>query len=184
MLFVGAAHTGKSTLFRAIAGIWPWGEGEIRLPEGDGMLFLPNRPYLPPGTLRDSVAYPASAGTVDQTLAARALDLVGLGELAPQLDRSARWDRELALDEQQRLAFARALLHRPAWLVMDDAASAIPLPQRNALYRAMHREMQDMAFIAFERAAEGYDGFFRIVHLVRDAGPAAAAGAAAAAAPA
>jgi vitamin B12/bleomycin/antimicrobial peptide transport system ATP-binding/permease protein len=168
LLIVGGASAGKSTLFRAIAGLWPWGEGEIRLPSGD-MLFLPNRPYLPPGTLRESVSYPASVASVQEDLAASALEMVGLGHLVSQLDRPARWDRELALDEQQRLAFARALLHRPAWLVMDDAASAIALADRRALYRLLHRDQPGMAIIAFERDPKGYDDFFRAVPLVREA---------------
>ncbi|MCL5776176.1 ABC transporter ATP-binding protein/permease [Limibaculum sp. FT325] len=171
LLVVGAAGAGKSTLFRAIAGIWPWGRGEIVLPGSDGLLFLPNRPYLPPGTLRDSVIYPAPRGSVMDEAARTALSEVGLGHLAAELDREARWDRELALDEQQRLAFARVLLHRPGWLFMDDAASALGGTERAALRATLDRLLGDMTVIAFERNGEEHAGFPRRIHVVRTAVP-------------
>ncbi|MDT8345483.1 MAG: ABC transporter ATP-binding protein/permease [Thermohalobaculum sp.] len=167
LLIVGGSNAGKSTLFRAIAGIWPWGEGEIRLPGQGGMLFLPNRPYLPPGPLRATVVYPAPVEAVDDARTRAALTLVGLGHLAADLDREARWDRELALDEQQRLAFARVLLSRPGWLLSDDAASALGAGPRRELHALLGRELGDMAIIAFARDDAGSDDFPRRVHMQR-----------------
>jgi hypothetical protein len=89
------------------------------------MTFMPERPYLPLGTLRAAVCYPAEPGRFDEAAVVAALERVDLGDLVPSLDRSERWDRQLPLDEQQRLAFARLLLHAPRWVVLDDAVSAL-----------------------------------------------------------
>ena len=114
---LGKAASGKSTLFRALAGMWPWGGGTLRLPPREAMTFMPQRPYLPLGTLRAAVCYPAEPGHFDEAAVVAALERVDLGHLVPSLDRTDRWDRQLPLDEQQRLAFARLLLHAPRWVV-------------------------------------------------------------------
>ena len=114
---LGEAASGKSTLFRALAGMWPWGGGTLRLPPREAMTFMPQRPYLPLGTLRAAVCYPAEPGRFDEAAVVAALERVDLGHLVPSLDRTERWDRQLPLDEQQRLAFARLLLHAPRWVV-------------------------------------------------------------------
>jgi len=170
LLVLGGPEVGKSTLFRAIAGVWPWGEGEIRLPEPDGMLFLPNKPYLPPGPLRAALAYPAPADSIEDARARGALESVGLGHRAEDLDEKERWESELGLDEQQRIAFARALLLRPAWLFLDDAGSALGSRQRRALIETLTRDRPDMSIIAFRRDDDSVDAtlFPRKVHVVRD----------------
>jgi putative ATP-binding cassette transporter len=122
---LGGAASGKTTLFRALAGMWPWGGGTLRLPPREEMTFMPQRPYLPFGTLRAAVCYPAEPGRFDEAAVVAALERVDLGDLVPSLDRAERWDRQLPLDEQQRLAFARLLLHAPRWVVLDDAVSAL-----------------------------------------------------------
>ncbi|MGH6885922.1 MAG: ABC transporter ATP-binding protein/permease, partial [Geminicoccales bacterium] len=122
---LGQPNSGKSTLFRALAGMWPWGGGTIQLPPRKAMTFMPQRPYLPLGTLRAAVCYPAEPGHFDEAAVVAALERVDLGHLLPSLDRMERWDRQLPLDEQQRLAFARLLLHAPRWVVLDDAISAL-----------------------------------------------------------
>ena len=114
---LGEAASDKSMLFRAIAGMWPWGGGTLRLPPREAMTFIPQRPYLPLGTLRAAVCYPAEPGRFDEAAVSAALERVDLGDLVPSLDRTDRWDRQLPLDEQQRLAFARLLLHAPRWVV-------------------------------------------------------------------
>ena len=114
---LGKAASGKSTLFRALAGMWPWGGGTLRLPPREAMTFMPQRPYLPLGTLRAAVCYPAEPGHFDEAAVVAALERVDLGDLVPSLDRTERWDRQLPLDEQQRLAVARLLLHAPRWVV-------------------------------------------------------------------
>ena len=133
-LISGPSGAGKSTLFRAIAGIWPFGRGEIRLPRNGRVLFLPQKPYLPIGTLREVVSYPTpSAGVADGALR-EALQVVGLPELAARLDETAHWALALSPGEQQRIAFARALVQRPDWLFLDEATSAVDEETEARLY--------------------------------------------------
>ncbi|WP_172331648.1 ABC transporter ATP-binding protein/permease [Mangrovicoccus sp. HB161399] len=120
-----ATEEGRNVLFRALAGIWPWGSGSLALPPREQMTFLPERPYLPPGTLRSALCYPAPPEAFGEDAAAAALERAGLSRLVPQLGRSGRWDRDLSLGEQQRLGLARVLLHRPRWIVLNEATSAL-----------------------------------------------------------
>ncbi|HTQ70841.1 MAG TPA: ABC transporter ATP-binding protein/permease [Acidocella sp.] len=120
----GPSGAGKSTLFRAIAGIWPFGSGEITRPAGS-LLFLPQKPYFPLGTLKRNLAYPAGADSVSNEEAAAALAAMKLGHLIPDLEVDANWGQALSGGEQQRLALARALLAKPDWLFLDEATSAL-----------------------------------------------------------
>src|SRR6266436_1040347 len=124
VLLSGASGSGKSTLVRAIAGIWPFGRGEIRVARDARILFLPQRPYLPIGVLRDVVSYPMPARGVADGALREALEVVGLTELAGRLDEAAHWALQLSPGEQQRIAFARALVQKPEWLFLDEATSA------------------------------------------------------------
>ena len=134
LLIVGPTGAGKSTLLRAIAGIWPFGSGEIRLGKGR-MLFVPQRPYLPLGTLASALLYPRGdkCGVSTARLAA-VLEEVGLGALAGELDMIKNWSQRLSLGEQQRFAFARILLVEPALLFLDEATSALDEPSEAQLY--------------------------------------------------
>ncbi|RDI52414.1 ABC transporter ATP-binding protein/permease [Microvirga subterranea] len=125
VLIVGESGSGKSTLFRAIASLWPWGSGVIRIPPSEQMMFLPQRPYLPLGTLRSSLCYPAGPGTFTDTEVRSALERCGLADFLDALDTHKRWDQSLSLGQQQRVAFARVLLHKPRWVFMDEATSAL-----------------------------------------------------------
>jgi len=125
VLIMGESGAGKSTLFRALSGLWPWGSGTIRIPPGNEMMFLPQRPYLPLGTLRAALSYPASPDTFGEEDVHAALERCGLGEFVDMLDRHERWDRTLSLGQQQRVAFARVVLHKPRWIFMDEATSAL-----------------------------------------------------------
>jgi putative ATP-binding cassette transporter len=141
VLLGGASGSGKSTLFRAIAGIWPFGRGEIRTSSKARVLFLPQRPYLPIGTLRSVVSYPMPADGVSDAALRDALEAVGLPELARRLDESGHWALQLSPGEQQRIAFARALLQKPDWLFLDEATSAVDEPTEERLYRLLHERL-------------------------------------------
>ncbi len=140
VLLGGASGSGKSTLFRAIAGIWPFGRGEIRTVGGARTLFLPQRPYLPIGTLREVVSYPVTSG-VDDAALREALDAVGLPQLAPRLDESNHWALQLSPGEQQRIAFARALVQQPEWLFLDEATAAVDEATESRLYTLLRERL-------------------------------------------
>ena len=125
VLIVGETGAGKSTLFRAVAGLWPWGSGTILTPPPETMAFLPQRPYLPLGSLRNAVTYPSPPGAFCDADLQQALERCDLGNLITKLDRTERWDKELSLGEQERLAFARLLLHKPGWVFLDEATAAL-----------------------------------------------------------
>ena len=135
VLLGGASGSGKSTLFRAIAGIWPFGRGEIRASPQARVLFLPQRPYLPIGTLRSVVSYPMPAAGVDDATLREALEAVDLAGLAGRLDEAGHWALQLSPGEQQRIAFARALVQKPDWLFLDEATAAVDEVTEARLYR-------------------------------------------------
>ncbi len=139
LLISGASGSGKSTLLRAVAGIWPFGRGRIRLPAGSAAtqttsMVLPQKPYIPIGTLRAALAYPADADAFDNTTLRGLLTDVGMAAFADRLDDEDHWSQRLSGGEQQRLAMARALLHKPAWLYLDEATSACDPDTENRLY--------------------------------------------------
>src|SRR6267378_350994 len=141
VLLGGASGSGKSTLFRAIAGIWPFGRGEIRASPRARVLFLPQRPYLPIGTLRSVVSYPMPAAGVDDATLREALEAVDLGGLAGRLDEAGHWALQLSPGEQQRIAFARALVQKPDWLFLDEATAAVDEATEARLYRLLRERL-------------------------------------------
>jgi len=122
---VGPTGSGKTTLIRAIAGLWPFGRGCIELPSTARVHFLPSRPFLPDGTLRAVVAYPSDVGSFSDDAIRAALVLCDLGVLVDRLDHSDQWHQRLSLAEQQRLALARLLVHEPEFVFLDEATSAL-----------------------------------------------------------
>jgi putative ATP-binding cassette transporter len=148
VLLVGDSGIGKSTMVRAIAGLWPWGSGRILVPANTPIAFVPQRPYLPLGSLRGALLYPAHDLPVgDDTLAAALAD-VGLRHLAHRLDEIERWDHILSSGERQRLAFARLLLQKPAIVILDEATSALDEAGQTALMSLAHEVLAETTLIS------------------------------------
>jgi putative ATP-binding cassette transporter len=147
-LLTGPSGSGKSTLFRAIAGIWPFGRGDIAVPRGASMMLLPQRPYIPIGTLRGAVTYPGVTGTYSDAAIAEALRAVRLPHLVEHLDREDNWGQRLSGGEQQRLAIARALLQKPDWLFLDEATAALDEPTEEAIYRMLRERLPDTTVVS------------------------------------
>jgi putative ATP-binding cassette transporter len=141
VLVTGPSGAGKSTLFRALAGIWPYWKGRMRLPKGARLLFLPQKPYLPIGPLRRAVAYPGDGAGLSDAKIVEALNDVGLPQLGTDLERSENWALVLSGGEQQRLAFARALLNEPDWLFLDEATASLPEEDQAALYKLLKERL-------------------------------------------
>jgi len=153
VLVAGPSGAGKSTLFRALAGIWPYWKGKIELPRGGRLLFLPQKPYLPIGTLKHVVCYPGDHRVIGDAEVRDSLQVVGLGKLAGELDRLESWPQVLSGGEQQRLAFARALLNHPDWLFLDEATSALPDEDQAALYRLLGERLPGTTLVSIGHRA-------------------------------
>ena len=153
VLVVGESGTGKSTLVRAIAGLWPWGRGEI-LVKFEGLFLMPQRPYVPLGTLRRAVTYPLSPEEVDDAVVRATVEDVGLGHFLDRLDEDANWEHVLSGGEKQRLAFARALLQRPHTIVMDEATAALDPLSQEQLMRLLLERLPEATVISVGHRAE------------------------------
>ena len=147
VLIRGQSGSGKSTIMRAIAGVWPWGRGAVELPRGT-IAFMPQKPYFPLGTLRDVLLYPKAPEGIDDDVLRDALHKVGLDHLRGRLDETERWDQILSGGEQQRVAFARVLIHKPAWVFMDEATSALDEPGQANIMRLLAEELPETAVVS------------------------------------
>ena len=160
ILVAGPSGCGKSTLFRAIAGIWPYGDGAIDIPRDASLLFLPQRSYLPIGTLREAVSYPAVQGAYADADILHYFGLCRLAHLGERLDDADNWSQRLSPGEQQRLAFVRVLLIRPDMVFLDEASSAMDSDTEAALYALLTEELPDAAIISIahrETVAQYHD---------------------------
>jgi putative ATP-binding cassette transporter len=168
VLIVGESGTGKTLLFRALAGLWPWGAGRVAHPRGEELLYMPRTPYLPPGTLREVLAYPSATEAFEAAAYARALVRLKLERLVPLLDVSRRWDHELSEDEQQTLAFARVALHAPPWVLIDEVLDSLDEDARQDILDLFVKDLSHTAVIHIGRADAHDHLFSRVLHLVKD----------------
>ena len=141
VLVSGPSGSGKSTLFRAMAGIWPFGSGTVLIPKNAKVMMLPQRPYFPIAPLGVAIAYPAEPGTFDAAKVAELIGAVGLPALVPRIGEEAHWNRMLSLGEQQRLGIARAILHAPDYLFLDEATASLDEPAEAALYKLLQQRL-------------------------------------------
>jgi len=170
VLIAGENGEHKALLFRALGGLWPWGRGEITGPARNTIMFMPVRAYIPPGALSEAVAYPRSASEYDDAVIARALADVGLEHLAPRLGEENRWDRDLTDDEKQLLAFARVLLQRPRWVVVNDALDVLDPKSRERIRTLFSNELADIGLINIGHDLPEMDFYPRKLRLVLDPG--------------
>jgi putative ATP-binding cassette transporter len=165
ILVTGPSGAGKTSLFRALGGVWPFGSGSIRVPQGASVLVLPQRPYLPLGTLRGALAYPGPQDAFAPDEIEEVLDAVGLAQLRGELDVTAYWADKLSGGEQQRMSIARALLQKPQWLFLDEATSALDEKSEGELYRLLVARLPDTAIVSIGHRAsltQFHDRFFAL----------------------
>jgi putative ATP-binding cassette transporter len=154
VLVAGESGSGKSTLVRAISGLWPWGSGSVNFRADSRLFMLPQKPYIPTGTLRRAVSYPQSADIWTSEEISEALEKVGLGHLGDKIEEDAPWDQTLSGGEKQRLTFARLLLHKPDIIVMDEATAALDEKSQDRMMEIVTQELHDATIVSVAHRAE------------------------------
>ncbi len=168
VLVHGAPGTGKTQLFRAMAGLWPWGSGRIMRPPGEQISYLPRgTPYLPRGSLREVLAYPLKAENFSANAFTRALFRLGLERLAPLLDETRRWDRELSQDEQLCLVFARMLIQTPPWVLIDGTFGLLDDDVLELVIDVFTKELKSTGIIHIGGPGDAHDLFSASLHLIK-----------------
>lgn len=148
ILIMGESGIGKSTLLRTIAGIWPFASGEINIPDNANFLFLPQKPYLPTGSLAKILQFPKIDQEIPSDILKNSLHKCGLSNLEQSLENIENWSAKLSLGEQQRISFARVLLHKPNWLILDEATSALDESYERQMYQLIQDEIKDISIIS------------------------------------
>jgi len=169
-LVQGESGSGKSTLFRALAGIWPFGQGKVHVPAGARVLFLPQKPYIPIGTLRDAVKYPDEHSAATDAEIVAALEAAHLGALTGRLDETAHWSNMLSGGEQQRLAIARALVFKPDWLFMDEATASLDPANEAAIYQELKARLPNTTVVSIGHSPALKQWHDRTIELQRTPG--------------
>ena len=169
VLLMGESGTGKSTLIRAIAGLWPWGSGSVQLPAGAKIAFLPQRPYMPLGTLRQVLCYPDAGETYTDDILHQALTRCGLKRLIPRMNDEEKWDKVLSGGELQRIGFARLLVLHPDIIIMDEATSALDAASQDAMMELFRDELAHVTLISVGHRVELEDYHDRKLILHRHA---------------
>lgn len=165
VLISGESGSGKSTLLRAVGGLWPWGSGTIKIPPKEEIMFLPQKPYIPLGTLAFALTYPNTSANWDRSEIESCLERVNLEAFIPMLDKVERWDKLMSLGQQQRLAFARLLLHKPKWIFLDEATSALDDDNQELVMTLLVEELADSAVLSIAHR-QGLEQFHtRTLHL-------------------
>jgi len=167
VLISGERGEERTLLFRAMIGLWPWGSGRIARPPRESMMFLPERAYVPPGTLRTALCYPCATHEFDDAAAVRALTAVGLERLQPLLDTTERWDQRLNDDEKQLLAIARVILQRPQWVVLNEALEILDPASRRRTEALFSGDLARVGLINIGRETDR-EFFMRRVQLRTD----------------
>ena len=169
VLILGTPGTEKTLLFRALAGLWPWGTGTVRRPRGETIHFMPRgTPYLPRGTLAEVLSYAMEPSRYPREAMVAALASMGLQRLAPLLETTGRWERELSMDEQLRLGFARVVLQAPPWLVMDEAFGAFDDDTLELIIDVLTAKLAHTGIVHIGSAGEAHGRLFtQVVHLVK-----------------
>ncbi|MDD1621778.1 MAG: ABC transporter ATP-binding protein/permease [Methylococcaceae bacterium] len=150
VLIAGNAFTGNK-LFKAVAGLWPWGEGVVELPDNEALFFMPPRPYLPTGTLRAAICYPSDPSSFELEALEAALDLAGLKDLTEQLDQVGDWEKNLEREQQERLGFVRLMLHKPKWILMQEAFASLEPEGEVEMVKLIHRMLPNSAMLTITK---------------------------------
>jgi len=170
VLIAGEAGSGKTLLFRALAGLWPWGSGRVTRPHGQAIVYMPRTPYFPPGTLREVLAYPHKPDSFNASGFSRALSRMGLEHLTPLLDEIHAWDRELSEDARHHLAFARVVLHAPRWLLIDEVFDSFDVKTLERVSRVLATDLKESGVMHIGNPQPQNSMYTRVAHLVRNPG--------------
>jgi putative ATP-binding cassette transporter len=168
VIVVAEPAAGKTLLFRALAGLWPWGSGTVKRPRGQSIYYMPRSAYWPPGTMREALAYPVGAEQIKDKTFRDALNDLDLKELAPDLDKSRDWREELNEDQLTRLAFVRTLIHQPSWILIDEVLDFVDVRSRALITGALEKRLKDSAVVHIGRQLPNDDTFRTFVHLIND----------------